>query len=240
MNPRTPSYDVKRQGQAHSRTWRDCQRPTLLRCRSEIGKLRERSSLIAPRAFAATAPAASAAVPTPTGAWSALFAWPGDIDGEIPAFKGLAIEALNSSLGFFFGGHRDKGEAPGFACGTVRDKIHIADDAIGGEHVLQIIFSGFERNVPDEQSIIHAITEKESRSFRVLVPTGGPVQRWRNLTKTYKIEMNRLSNSHLNIDRSRSNCKQILPILLAFVFPFADAFEDGKPGFFGLGNREGL
>ena len=120
------------------------------------GALATAAAAFATLAAAATrtisaAAAATAAVSTTTTA-AAFFTRTGFVDFDGAAIELLAVEPLHR--GFAFGGaaHGDEGKTARAVRGTIHHDFAIRDGAEFFERVLQIDFSGIEREISYEES----------------------------------------------------------------------------------------
>src|SRR5207248_2461226 len=92
------------------------------------------AAAIAPAAAAFTAAIAPAAATTTTATFTArgtiagLFARTGDIDGELTSLKILAVEHLDSFIGFFGRGQFNESKPAGFAGEFVQHQVDGGDD----------------------------------------------------------------------------------------------------------------
>lgn len=102
---------------------------------------------------AATATATAAAEATAAGT---LLTFAGDVDGECAAIEIAAVHAVDGLLGVLCGGHGDEAEAARAAGHAVHHDGDLEDGAVLGEGVLEVVFGGLERKVPDKQLVAHA------------------------------------------------------------------------------------
>src|SRR5204862_507307 len=96
----------------------------------------------------ASASAASAGAGT-------LIARAGFIDGERAPVKILAVQGLDCSVRCFLGFHGDKGEAARAPAEFVGDDINLDHVAVGGEHVLELVFGSVEGKISYKQFGTH-------------------------------------------------------------------------------------
>jgi hypothetical protein len=114
-------------------------------------------------AISATATAAAAAVTTAaiittaTTATAAgtLFAWTGFIDGQRAAINGLAVERLGCRIGSFLGFHAYESEPARAPRELIHNQIHFNDIAVGGKHILKLIFGCVEGKISHKQFGTH-------------------------------------------------------------------------------------
>jgi hypothetical protein len=97
---------------------------------------------------AATATASIAATATTTA--GALFARAGFGDCDVAAIDILAVERTDGGLRFLGLGHGDECETARTSRDAIRDEVHVLDDAVRREEVLQTQFRGIEGKVSNE------------------------------------------------------------------------------------------
>ena len=95
------------------------------------------------------------------------------------------MKGLNGLLGFLGGAHGDEPEAAGAARHTVHHQVGLKNGAVGGERVLEIVFSGFEGKVSYKQLCAHFILlSVTNHCFATLFPTAG----FQIITETSSLE----------------------------------------------------
>jgi len=118
----------------------------------------------------ASAAAAAAAIPSATATTRAFFTSASEINGEVTAVQICAIHGTDGFLGFFLGAHGNEREPARPAGGAIGHEVGFEDGAVGGESVLEIVFSGVEGEISDKQFIIHAVVyfffSRIARGFR--------------------------------------------------------------------------
>jgi len=103
---------------------------------------------------------AIAATTTKTAAAaSALFTGFGDIHGQRSAINAFAIERLDCGFCLFRAAHGDKAKATRTPSFAVHHQVGLEDSAVGGKHVLKIVFGCVEGKISNEQfvNITHVI-----------------------------------------------------------------------------------
>ena len=93
-------------------------------------------------AAATTTVAASATAAAATTVGGAFFTGTGFVDGQIPAFVGLLIEARDGGIHRFGRIHGDEGKAPGAAGVPVRREVNFGHGAEFGEKLADVGFAG--------------------------------------------------------------------------------------------------
>lgn len=78
---------------------------------------------------------------------------PGRIDGQSASIDGTAVECLDGFLRLFIGAHGHKSEAARTAGSPVHHQIGFNDGAVSCEHILQVIFGGFEGEISNVKFI---------------------------------------------------------------------------------------
>jgi hypothetical protein len=106
-------------------------------------------------AAATTAASATAVAAAATTASGTVFTWTRFIHRQGAAIEALAIERLNRGVCVFFVFHGDKRETARAAAEFVHDQVHFDDVAVGGEHVLKLVFCGVEGKVSYKQFRTH-------------------------------------------------------------------------------------
>jgi hypothetical protein len=96
----------------------------------------------------ATVSAASAATTAATA--RALFARPGEINGQGTSIQLFAIQSINGLLRFFGRTHGHKGKPPGPTCSPVHHQVGLHDGAVRGKCVLKIVFCRVKGEIPHE------------------------------------------------------------------------------------------
>src|SRR5579862_8910910 len=104
------------------------------------------SSLVAPT-VTSMGPALVSAAET---AASPLFSRAGFIDGQIAAINQSSVQSINRFLRLFGRTHCDEGKAAGTASGAIHHEVCLSDSSVRREGVLEIVFGGVEREVPNE------------------------------------------------------------------------------------------
>lgn len=115
-------------------------------CRRNFG-------LVAPAVFTApvgTMPVETVSATAAIGAGAAFFPRTGFIHRQSSAIELGSIEGLNGLLRLFGRVHRDESKAAGTASNTIRHEVGFGDHAMRREGVLQVVFGGVEREVPNE------------------------------------------------------------------------------------------
>ena len=113
-------------------------------------------SLVAISSAATTATAVFATTAATTTA-RALFARLGDVNREVAPVQCLAIQAVDGLLGLLGCAHGNEAKPARTAGGPVHHQVGLDDRAVRGERVLQVVFSGVEGKIPDEQFITHVM-----------------------------------------------------------------------------------
>ena len=140
-----------------------------------------KTGLVALASFAAAAAveittrtAIAATVAAATTAGSALFARPGNVDGQGTTIQLGAMHGLDGLLRFLGGAHGDEPEAAGAAGHAVHHQVGLENGAVGGKRVLEIVFSGFEGKISYKQLGAHLILlSATNHAFSTLFPTAG-------------------------------------------------------------------
>jgi hypothetical protein len=135
--------------------------PALCKARSTERSQIELAAVFAPAATVATAIAAittAAATATAVAAATAartFFARARFIHRQGSAIETFAIERLNCGICILFIFHGDKGETAGAAAEFVHNQIHFQNVAMGGEHILKLVFGGVEGKISNKQFCTH-------------------------------------------------------------------------------------
>jgi hypothetical protein len=107
---------------------------------------------------ATSATTAAAAIPSAAATTTRpFFTSAGEINSEVTAVQISAIQGTDGFLGFFLGAHGNEGESARAAAFAIGHELGFEDGAVGGESVLEIVFSGVEGEISDKQFIIHAV-----------------------------------------------------------------------------------
>jgi hypothetical protein len=104
-----------------------------------------------------TATTAAAAIPAAATTTRAFFTSAGEINSEVTAVQISPVHGTDGFLGFFLGAHGNESESARPAAGAIGHEVGLEDGAVGGEGVLQIVFSSVEGEISDKQFIIHAL-----------------------------------------------------------------------------------
>jgi hypothetical protein len=119
---------------------------------------------------ATSASAAAAAIASATATTRAFFTSASEINGEVTAVQIRAIHGTDGFLGFVLCAHGNEREPARPAGGAIGHEVGFEDGAVGGESVLEIVFSGVEGEISDKQFIIHAVVffffSRIARGFR--------------------------------------------------------------------------
>src|SRR5262249_39598129 len=94
--------------------------------------------------------AISSITPAAKTASAALFSGTSFVDGEIAAVQVSAVKRIDRVLRLFGRAHGDESEAAGASSGAIRHEVCLGNSAMRREDVLQIVFGGIERKVPNE------------------------------------------------------------------------------------------
>lgn len=106
-------------------------------------------------ATTATATLKRATAAAATTAAAAFFTRTCDIDGQGPAFKGLAVELFDGAVCFGFRAHRHECKSTALACEFVLHQEYIANGACLPEEILQIGFCYVKGKVPHVKFVVH-------------------------------------------------------------------------------------
>lgn len=98
----------------------------------------------------ATATAAAAATRT-------FLARAGDVHGQIATVQIGTIHSGEGFLSLLIAAHRNETEPARAASGSIDHQVRFKNGSVRRERVLQVIFSGVEGEISDEQFIIHSV-----------------------------------------------------------------------------------
>ena len=104
-----------------------------------------------------TAPAAaiSSATATATARAGPVLSRARFVDRESATIELFAMQRLDRGVSAFLGFHGDESETAGPAAEPIHNQIHFQDGAVLGEHVLELVFGGVEREISDKQFSAH-------------------------------------------------------------------------------------
>src|SRR5205823_5721568 len=112
---------------------------------------------VPPAAIIATTATATATASSTT-ATGTLFARFGNVDCEIAAVNGSAIQSFDGFFRFLVAAHGDEAEAARTSAHAVHHQVGFHDGAVRGEHVAQVVFCGVEGKISYKQfGITHVI-----------------------------------------------------------------------------------
>jgi hypothetical protein len=117
----------------------------------QIKDYRELARIRAPRATVAS----TAAATTTTVTTRTIFTRTRFIHRQCASIQRLAVQALNSLIGFFLAGHGDKPETARTIRCAIHHHIDLRDGAELGKSVLEIVFGKIEGEVPYKQFSTH-------------------------------------------------------------------------------------
>ncbi len=100
-------------------------------------------------ASAVTAAISTVAFPTEAATGTLLFR-ASLIDREAAAIKSRAIHSFDCFLRLFRRGHGDESKTARAASDPISHEVGLGDHAVRREGVLQIVFGGVEREIPNE------------------------------------------------------------------------------------------
>src|ERR1035437_593856 len=100
-------------------------------------------------------PAPAAATATATGA---LFARPGDVNGQGATAQLFAVQGVDGLLRLLGRAHGDEGKPARTAGCPVHHEVSFDDRAVGRKGGLQIVFSDVEGKVPNKQFCAHVMS----------------------------------------------------------------------------------
>ena len=133
---------------------------------------------------------------------AALFARPGDIDGQSAAVNLLAVERADRRLRFIGRAHSDETETARTTSGAIRHQIGFEHGPMGRKRVLKIILGGIEGKISNKQFIITHICDVLLRRTlgSKLFPTFGfrIITELSSLEDLPDLETNKLSNERLH------------------------------------------
>jgi hypothetical protein len=98
---------------------------------------------------------ASTATVSPAAAPGALFTRTGFRHRDIAAIHILSVQCADRGLRLFRFGHGNESETTRTSRHTVRNEVHIFDNAMRGKKVLQAQFRGIEGKISDEKFVVH-------------------------------------------------------------------------------------
>jgi len=102
---------------------------------------------------------------------------PGFVDGQFASVQFLIVHGADGGFGAGFVFHGHEREPAGTTRGAVHDDLNLADRPVLGECVLEVVFSGLERDVPDIELRAHrlilVLTLVVERMLPSLFPTAG-------------------------------------------------------------------
>ncbi len=104
------------------------------------------TTAVATASTAARAAVAASAATTP----GPLFPGPGDVNGQGATSHIFAIQPVDGFLRLFRCAHGHEGETSRASGHPVGDEIGFDNGSVGGKGILEVVFSDFKVEVPDE------------------------------------------------------------------------------------------